>query len=385
MEEPTNGFELLERLQKKNGKEVQRFDSFTSYLSFKAREKGIPFSGQFELTPLCNFDCKMCYVHLDSNQLKDHAVLPVDTWKTIMYQAWEAGMVKAALTGGECLVYPGFDELFLYLHSLGCEVIVLTNGFLLDDDRIRFFQEHMPTHVQVTLYGWNDDVYERVTGRRAFSTVFRNIQKANDAGLPLVISITPSVYLGEDVLETIRVAKSLCQTVVVNSSLFTPRTETGRSGHHDSADIDLYVRIYQLLNELNDRENRQFPEDQLPEAGGASHESTKCGFRCGGGRSAFVVNWKGDLMPCNRMDMISASVPGMGFHEAWKYINHEANHWPRVPECEGCAYSSVCNNCAANVLAYGEPGKQPTDLCKRTKYLVKNGVWHLPDCEPKGE
>ena len=46
MEEPKNGFDLLERLQKHNGKDVQRFDNLTSYLSFKAREKGIPFSGQ---------------------------------------------------------------------------------------------------------------------------------------------------------------------------------------------------------------------------------------------------------------------------------------------------------------------------------------------------
>ena len=385
MEEPMNGFDLLERLQKQNGKEVQRFDDLARYLNFKAREKGIPIAGQFELTPLCNFNCKMCYVHLDSNQLSNHAVLPPDAWKKIMYQAWEAGMVEACLTGGECLTYPGFEELFLYLHSVGCEVSVLTNGFLLDDDRIRFFQEHMPARIQVTLYGWNDDIYERVTGRRAFSTVFCNIQKAINAGLPLQISITPNIYLGEDVLETIKVAKSLCKTVMVNSCLFPPRKETGRSEHHDGVDTDLYVRIYQLLNDLNGRENRQIAEEELPEAGGPSHECEKCGLRCGGGRSAFVVDWKGTLMPCSRMEMISANIAKMGFQEAWKQINFEANHWPRVPECEGCAYERICNNCAANILAYGEAGKQPIDLCNRTRYLVKNGVWHLPDCEPKGE
>ena len=167
MEERMDGFDLLERLREQNGKEVQRFSNLTRFLSFKAREKGIPFSGQFELTPLCNFDCKMCYVHLNPEQINGHSVLSVDSWKDIIHQAVEAGMVKAALSGGECLVYPGFKELFLYLHSLGCEVSVLTNGYLLDDDRIRFFQEHMPSRIQITLYGWNEDVYERVTGQRA--------------------------------------------------------------------------------------------------------------------------------------------------------------------------------------------------------------------------
>jgi radical SAM protein with 4Fe4S-binding SPASM domain len=290
-------------------------------------------------------------------------------------------MMKAILTGGECLTYPGFEELFIFLHSLGCEVSILTNGFLLDDNRIRFFQEHMPACIRITLYGWNDDVYEHVTGRRAFTTVCQNVQKIKDAGLPLQISVTPSTFLGEDALETIKVAESLCQNVLVNSCIFTPREETGRSGHHDDAETDLYVQIYRLLNDLRGRENKQISEDQLPEVGGPSHECAECGLRCGGGRSAFVVDWKGALLPCNRLHMISRNVLDRGFIEAWKYINYESNRWPRVPECDGCAYENVCNNCAATVLQYGEPGKRPIELCKRTKHLVKNGVWHIPDCE----
>ena len=65
----------------------------------------------------------------------------------------------------------------------------------------------MPVQIQITLYGCNDDVYERVTGQRAFQTVIRNIAKAVDAKLPVALNITPSKYLGEDVFETIRIAK----------------------------------------------------------------------------------------------------------------------------------------------------------------------------------
>lgn len=381
MEGPANGLDFLEKLRERNGKQTQLFQDLSGYLSFKAREKGVPFTGQFELTPLCNFDCKMCYVHLNPGQLRDHSILSVETWKDLMHQAWEAGMIKAALTGGECLTYSGFDELFLYLHGLGCEVSILTNGLLLDEKRIRFFQEHMPSLIQVSVYGWNDDVYERVTGQRAFSTVFSNIRNAIDAGLPLVISITPNVYLGEDVLETIRTAKTICRKVLVNSSVFTPREETGRSDHQDNVGTDLYVKIYQLLNELDGRENHPIPEEQLPRAGGPSHECTQCGLRCGGGRSGFVIDWKGTMLPCNRVDMIHGNPLKDGFFNAWKAVNQEANRWPRVPECEGCAYDAVCNNCAANILQYGEPGKRPIELCERTRYLVKNGVWHIPDCE----
>lgn len=381
MEEPVNGLDFLEKLREGNGKETQLFQDFSKYLSIRAREKGVPFSGQFELTPLCNLGCRMCYVHLEPDQLISRTILSTAKWRDLMHQAWEAGMIKAVLTGGECLVYPGFDELFLYLHELGCEVSVLTNGVLLDEKRIRFFQEHMPAGIQISLYGWNDDVYERVTSRRVFSTVIGNIRKAVAAGLPLILSITPNAYLGEDVLETIRLARSVCRKVNVNSAVFTPREETGRAGQHDEIESELYVRIYRLQNELDGVKTTPIPEEKLPPAGGPLHNCEKCGVRCGAGRSGFVIDWKGRLLGCNRLEMISRNLLEENFRSAWKAVNEEVNHWPRVPECEGCAYDSICNNCAANILEYGEPGKRPVALCERTRYLVRNGVRHIPDCE----
>ena len=144
MAEIGTGIEYLQKLKKKNGRKMQGFSQFSEFLDVKAREKGIPITGQFELTPLCNFSCKMCYVHLTPEQMLNRNVLPVEIWKDLIHQAWKAGMVSATLTGGECLVYPGFDDLFLFLQSLGCEICILTNGFLLDDNRIHFFQQHKP-------------------------------------------------------------------------------------------------------------------------------------------------------------------------------------------------------------------------------------------------
>ena len=69
-----------------------------------------------------------------------------------------------------------------------------------------------------------------------------------------------------------------------------------------------------------------------------------------------------------------------GFLSAWTRINKQAEAWPRVPECEGCAYESVCNHCAANILQSGEPGKRPDNLCKRAMYFVRHGVRELPEC-----
>lgn len=381
MAEPVNAFDFMNEIREASGEKLTRFDQIARFLDHKARISGTPIQGQFELTPLCNFGCRMCYAHLTPSQLFGQSVLPVFVWKDLMHQAWEAGMVFATLTGGECLAYPGFDELFLYLHSLGCEITVLTNGFLLDDERIRFFREHMPAKIQVTLYGCSEDVYERVTGQRAFGTVTENIRRSVEAELPVIVNVTPNKYLGEDVFETIRIAKSLCKAVTVNSGVFSPREETGRSKQQHGTGPDMYIRIYRFLNELEGRENRKVPEDKLPPAGGPFHECEECGMPCGGGRSYYLIDWHGTMMPCNRMTMIRSYPLEEGFLPAWKKINEASEKWPRVPECIGCPYEEACNNCPGNVQSFVESGTPLTALCEETIALVRNGAKHISDCE----
>ena len=380
MTRSADAFELLEQLREKNGKERQNYGELEMHLDFKAREKGIPISGKFELTPQCNFSCKMCYVHLDDTQLKQ-SVLPVEFWKDLMFQAWKAGMINAKLTGGECLIYPGFEELYLYLRSLGCTVNVLTNGYLLDEKRIQFFKKHKPALMQITLYGPNDDAYERVTGRRAFTTVVENFKRAKAEGLPVFLAITPNKYLGEDLLETIRIAKELTGNVIVNNVFAYPREETGRSEQRDDADLDLYIRALTYYYQLDGIEITELSKDSLSPCGGLYHETSQCGLKCGGGRSAFAIDWKGTMSPCTYLPQISAFPLRDGFDAAWAKVNREANSWPRIPECEGCSYETICVNCAANVLRYAEAGKQPTVLCERTREFVRSGVIHLPKCE----
>ena len=58
----------------------------SSYLHAKACRAGTPLAGNFELTPRCNFNCKMCYVHLsEAEQKRRGAELSADEWLSIAY------------------------------------------------------------------------------------------------------------------------------------------------------------------------------------------------------------------------------------------------------------------------------------------------------------
>ena len=380
MAEPMKGHEFLVRLKEQGDKRYESFDTLFHFMDQEAREKGIPLNGQFELTPLCNLDCRMCYTHLTKEQMHGVPLLTVDQWKQLMHEAWEAGMVRVNLTGGECLSYPGFKELYLYLHSLGCEIRVLTNGVLLDDGWIAFFKAHPPIHIQISLYGGDEDTYERVTGHRKFSVVSANIRRLIEADLPVTLSITPCKYMKEGMENTIRAAHAFGIPYYINPNLIDPKEETGRAGEDHDLDVDDYVKLYRLRNELQGAENMSNDPDQLPPPGGPEHECRVFGLNCGGGLSCFDIDWNGAMYLCNSYRSALYYPLEEGFLPAWEKLHRIAAEWPRVQECIGCPYEEVCTNCEVRKAEFGEPGKQPLELCERTRYLVRHGVFSINEC-----
>ena len=82
------------------------------YLHQKAAAAGFPVAGNFELTPRCNFNCKMCYVHLtEAQQQQRGKELTAEQWLSIGESACREGLVFLLLTGGEPTLRPDFMEI----------------------------------------------------------------------------------------------------------------------------------------------------------------------------------------------------------------------------------------------------------------------------------
>ena len=70
--------ELLQMLREAEAAEAEKRAAVEEYLRIKAWRAGLPRYGKFELTPLCNLDCKMCYIHLQKEQMHGKELLPVE-------------------------------------------------------------------------------------------------------------------------------------------------------------------------------------------------------------------------------------------------------------------------------------------------------------------
>ena len=362
---------LLRQLDEQGITDYRRYQQVRRYLSFKAREKNLPISNSFELTPLCNLDCKMCYVHLQKEQMHGAELLTTEQWKDVMRQSIDVGMMFATLTGGECLTYPGFDELYLFLQEKGVQVSVLSNGLLMNAERVAFFKAHPPAIIQVTLYGASEEAYERVTGIRGFARVMENLHRLREAEMPLRVSITPNAFMtdGEDVM---RLLHDNGFSFQINSGLVRPREETGRV--LADADKDSYIAMYRLQRELTG--GTAEPEcdvDALPNPGGGQTEMPK-GVRCEAGRNGFSIDWRGGMKPCNDFPCTPESVLSLGVVGAWRRANLTALNYPQPVECEDCAYQSVCKHCVAEHAAGAEPGHSSSSVCAWGKRMVAEGL-----------
>ena len=137
----------------------------TEYLYRKATAAGTPLSGTFELTPVCNMDCKMCYVRL-SRQAQE-AISPLRSgkeWLKLGQAAKDAGMLYLLLTGGEPLLHPDFREIMEGLHRTGLLITVNSNGTLIDENTVAWLKNAPPMRFNISLYGTSDTTYDRLCG-----------------------------------------------------------------------------------------------------------------------------------------------------------------------------------------------------------------------------
>ena len=105
------------------------FGSYMEQLKKDAYENAVPLTGIFELTPRCNMDCQMCYVHLQPDQIPAIGrELTTKEWIDIARQARDMGMVQLTLTGGEILVRKDFRELYEAFSEMGFLIQLYTNG-----------------------------------------------------------------------------------------------------------------------------------------------------------------------------------------------------------------------------------------------------------------
>ena len=340
-------------------------------LHSRSARLGRPCSGTFELTPRCNFDCKMCYVHLSAQEQAERGEeLTADQWLAIGESACAEGMVFLLLTGGEPTIRPDFMEIYRGLKKLGLLVSINTNGFLLQGELLRQLLDDPPHRINISLYGTSNETYEALCGVPAYDRVLANIKMLREGGIDVKLNMTVTPENAPDmdrVAEQARVLSAHLQTAMY---LFPPVRVTGSSAFPQRMDPE---RVGELEAERLRRKLSERELEELVRTLKDPDDPTEDCPVCRGGRSAFWLTWNGTMLPCGMLPTPFADVLSMGFSAAWRRIRDEVKGLRLPSKCLACRYRSICRVCLAKCycekMSFGEP---PAYACRMTEALVRS-------------
>ena len=360
----------------------------------KASRARVPIMSAFELLPLCNLNCKMCYVRKSMAEVRQAGGLKDgDWWLEVARAGAECGLLYPLLTGGEPFLHPDFEKIYTGMQAMGLQVSINSNGTLIDRDWAEFFGQNRPTRVNITLYGASEGSYEALCGdgdayRRVMQAV--ELLKAHNVPVKFNTSVTPENV--QDIPALIAYAKEQQIPIQVATYMFPPvRRDADMIGRNDrlSPGEAALARVTSDLPQGDpewflaqaERYRRFVPLEQKPWEQGKPYEK---GMRCRAGLCSLWVDWQGNFTNCGMYNSVVTSLEGKTFRQAWEEVVKNTAEVRYSPDCLGCPNEHLCHPCIA--MIYNECGAhsgRPEYMCRMhqamAEYYDKFAREHYPD------
>lgn len=357
---------------------MELFDLLTPVehkIAEKATAMRVPIGGSIELTPLCNMNCKMCYIRQNPEEMKKQGrMLSCDEWLRIAKEARDAGVLFLLLTGGEPLVYPEFERLYTELTDMGFVITINTNGTLINKEWADLFARRPCRRLNITVYGKDDESYERLCRNPKGHTQLMHALDLLDnrkVMYRLNHTITPD---NRDCLEyACELAKTRKVPIQTASYLFPPIKRDNEDFERLTPSQAAFAKIERVRLMESDRLFHLAVNNALNKLNAIEIGERDDSLHCRAGKSGFWMSWNGDLLPCGMFLEPKMSLLEHSFGEAWKYIVEETAKLRMYSGCRTCDKRHVCNVCAAGCLTEsgGDMTQKPEYICQMTEAYCK--------------
>ena len=334
-----------------------------------AKAQRIPLFAQLELTARCNFNFRMCYIHMDDKHIKKLGQeLTTDEWLRICREAKEAGTLYISLTGGEIFTRPDFQELYTKLSEMGFLITLMTNASMIDEKVMSWLKKRPPYMVRISLYGSNNDVYRSVCQvENGFCRVDKAIRLLQEAGIPIVLKSIVIKNNASDIREMYRYASERKLNLSVTEGIAKP--VRGASSEASS------VRFEPYLEESKNPD--QVRLKKLVDGHGPFPHRPEYLMECKPYGSTFTVSWDGKMSWCSFLSNPYVDLNNCSVDEAWQKLMEITSKIHKPEACNNCKYEEYCLRCPGVLAAEcGSYDQVSEDFCQRAKrlYFLYNGI-----------
>jgi len=198
----------------------------------------------------CNLACRHCWIEPDfSPDRSKGKFLKLEWAKKAVVEAKPLGLQSVKLTGGEPLFHPQFREIVELIAQAGVDIIIETNGTLVDSGTARFLKDAgRVCFISVSVDGARAEIHESLRAvPGSFEKAIEGIRALAEAGFrPQLICTLHKGNVGE-IEEVIALAERLgCSSVKFNH---VQRMGRGSRMHEENhgLSVEEIIRIYQRL------------------------------------------------------------------------------------------------------------------------------------------
>ena len=325
------------------------FSQLKKELGLWAKIRQFPLHATFELTPLCNLRCPMCYVRLDNRHMALQGKLhSAKEWLELGRQSAEMGTLFVTLTGGEPFLHPEFWDIYNGLTEMGILVSVYSNGLLINEEIVEKLKANPPHNMKLSIYGASNETYEKMCGvKEGFTRVSHAIDLLNEAGLSF-----------------------FCTTTVVHENLhdldalYAFANKKGIKYLHTTA-VALSARgaISDPLSSRTTATEEGWTLKALEKEKHAYHPAPFA--YCGGFGVNYFMTWHWHLSFCAFPSTHYAQVEEpIDVPAAWKQMLEKASSIKTPEECATCEHAPFCKRCPGLLASEsGDPGKISETFC----------------------
>jgi radical SAM protein with 4Fe4S-binding SPASM domain len=304
----------------------------------------LPVNGGIDLTYRCNLNCVHCYCNLPANDataIKDE--LMTEEIFRILDEIAAAGTLFLLMTGGEPLLRRDFKDIYLYAKKKGFLINLFTNGTMITPAMADFLAEWPPYNLEITMYGFTRDTYERVTRTPgSFERCLTGLRLLRERNIEAYVKIVILTLNQHEFTHVYHFAQELgIANLFRYDYQIYPRLDGGREplqyriSPEDGAAIDDAEPTLRetLIEYCWYREGKEVPGNL---------------YVCGGGIRTYHIDPYGSLKIC----VISEPAYDLrrgSFQEGWYQAIPQARAGvlPADHPCRGCAIRAICNQCPA--------------------------------------
>lgn len=302
------------------------------------------YAVHFEITPRCNFSCVHCYLrdHHNEEQLSYDRIIEI---LDILYSK---SILFITFTGGEIFSRQDFLEIYMYAKRKGFIIELFTNAYLITPQIIDTLAKYPPLLVDVSLYGSNDETYQRVTGiKGAFSRVVNNCRMLVEAGVRVALKSPVLTLTYNELSEMKQIGKQL-------GIPFRASFELIPTIDNDSSTKQYQVSSYQMLayefDDIISQKNTDIEREDRLDIKPVNRQLVKPLFRCKVGLTSCIIDYNGFLCPCMKFKHRGAKLSADTFDNIWKEFGELASmHASSSYKCLTCDAYNYCDICPAEM------------------------------------